>query len=121
MNKLTKEQAEWLIEKIKSQSYKQEHRFGHNDSEINTVIEIHDAQNILNQCTEKEFPTFKMCWKDKDYGRCEINVALYQGEIHMLSVDDDGDRTALYFPYEQFKQFIQGGNKIVEWLDEKDN
>jgi len=55
MEKLTKSQAEWLIEQIQNSDTKGRGLIG-----LDIAWNIHAIKSILRQCTEKEFPVFEV-------------------------------------------------------------
>ncbi len=106
-NKLTKEQAEYLIEKIKCEAralamtdaqYKELkcHAFG-----------IDDIETVINQCTERPFPAFNIEG---------IYINMDGSQDHILLTFDD---THNYLHFKSFKEFTANCNKIVKWLEEQ--
>lgn len=107
MNKLTKEQAQGLIETMQKQR---------NESYWNALIgpnEFAFMERALNQCTEQEFPSFN--FKTLNSGNYEIRKPLGDPKSDDI-VLDVGDETAFFKP-SQFKEFTQGCQKICEWLE----
>lgn len=108
MQKLSKEQADWVLQKF---------NVTHNylmKKPSEGMFHILDCREIINQCTEKEFPEFEM------QIRHEETIKLY--------ADIDEDRTILVGSWEsnvsefspsQFKQFALGVNEILKWLEEQ--
>ncbi len=114
MNKLSQEQAEWLIEKIKK------HDNIHRDAGggCTSCIYAYDVEETINQCTEKEFPEFNL-----EYPKGKISISENDNRINIGFVDIMGSLRAcgnLYIPKERFKQFTQGCNEIVKWLEEQE-
>ena len=116
MNKLTKEQAEWLIERFKEKHTKEFTYFVVNGFEA--------AIEIINQCAEKEFPGFTVDLHDyeKNIVGCiflsdYIGADMRHVELRMRTPNKIDSWTTL-FPCE-FKQFTEGCQKIVEWLNEQ--
>lgn len=112
MKKLTKEQAEFLIDKVDRIFLMENKEALFNDKVV----------KIINECTEKEFPEIF-----KSHLGCEPDtIRVY----HNSSTENDCDcEIELYtttkfthFTNEQFKQFAAGCSKVVEWLEgqEKD-
>lgn len=105
MQKLTKEQAEWLIGKIMNNV-----RTG----EFSDVVYADEIEEVINECTEKEFPAIMKEWKDEEDG---VHGVCLTQHNDMPCVFLDTRSTCTNFPYEEFKEFADGCNKIVEWLD----
>ncbi len=110
MDKLTKEQAEWLIERLCSEITYQ----------LNNVPS-HQIKEIIHQCTEKEFPELQMQTEDRLIdiqitGR-EIDDEFNQVCVEISNQDDGHIVIPLYS--KEFKQFTEGCNKIVKWLNEQ--
>ena len=106
MQKLTKEQAEWLIERFDETRMIQD-SFGR--------LYKSDVEKIINECAEKKFPEFVM--------------SITTWDRYCLSFeqfDKDGIKICcnkapwLRFSFDEFKQFAEGVNKIVEWLKEQE-
>lgn len=92
MNKLTKEQSQWLINIFNSKNA---------GIACMTPTEVRET---LRQCTEKEFPEYhtKNIHITKNYETIEIK----------------GGAPNYAFTYEAFRQFASGCDKIVEYLNE---
>lgn len=117
MKRLTKEQAQWFIKAL--------------DTGAHDVIPTHDLdatmlgvnyerakfRRIINQCTEKEFPSLeiKSGWKN------EI-VTVKQAELsdNKTYIEIDSTGCSSSFTAQQFKHFVHSCNKIVEWLNEQE-
>ena len=104
MRLLDKEQAEWLIEKLNTNYFK--------STDDGTAAAIRD---IINQCTEKEFPSY--FWADKDDDDACIELSLFCETGNMIKVKIFESNLNLY--PKQFEAFTEGCNKIVEWLQEQ--
>lgn len=105
---LTKEQAEWLIENIRKG--RTEQLFGRNAYHEDTIM------NTINQCAEKEFPEFEISLG------APWSVRLRNaGGITWIDTLKDGEvkQSSLSFEIEEFKQFTEGCNKMVEWLEDQ--
>ncbi len=114
MEKLTKEQAEGLIEHIKSHY----HVYCPKCTINCNVASDKYLETVINQCTEKEFPEFECTYgsnlelkvsnpfHDKD---C-IQVDLQQGE----------DDNSFQFSAKEFEEFARGVNEIIKWLEEQE-
>ncbi len=122
--KLSKEQAEWLIEEINSRVRRKA---------IPGAGALHDVflfpidvENIINQCTEKEFPAFEMNLYTQDQVELDEKPDVlkvnqygdYTSPIHVEYRDVCGEALDFLIPTEKFKQFADGVNKIVEYLNE---
>ncbi len=111
MKKLNKEQANWLIEVMKRQR---------NEPYWKALIgsnEFAFMEAALNQCTEKEFPIFTISLDNRGQ---DIYIAPYgamDGRIEM-QISFDNTITQSIFYTEEFIEFTQGCNKIVEYLNE---
>lgn len=117
MQKLTAEQAEWLIQKIQNKQLVLRNL----DGSMNTLAYCLDIKEIINQCTEKEFPNFEMI--TNNYDDCymgSIGVCLFQREN---SIDENKycliktDRMEPLLTFEAFKQFTAGCNEICKWIE----
>ena len=108
-NKLTKDQAVLMIEEFSK---------AHKSNDWNGGLFIGDTIKIINQCTEKEFPHINMHWN-----RFGIDEALYIQQLGDFPYDIllETRNMSTYFNKEQFKQFTEGCNKIVEWINEQAN
>jgi len=113
MKKLTKEQAEWLIKSLElhmGRVYKPD-----SNSE---VVGWKKTLEIINQCTEKEFPKIDMNVIHPDFpGRQRISAQ----QAHFdKSICVCVDGLNCFLTSEQFKQFTTGCQRIVEWLQEQE-
>lgn len=104
MNKLTREQADWLIEKLKCVPYAYIHAI---PEWSNMLIE---AKIVINQCTEKHFPGF---------------YANDISDVHFLTISSGAPINSNWayissggghMNKEQFNQFTKNCQKICEWL-----
>lgn len=114
MKKLTVEQSHWLLENLSR--LKPQCR---TDGE--SWVKEEKMVQIINQCTEKPFPELYISQMgcDADAIRiysnkstensCECNIELYT--ITKFT----------HFTKDEFKQFTEGCNKIVSWLDEQND
>ncbi len=109
MKFLTKEQAEWLIERLR--------RFNKLGNEIKADRNLPDnfvafahIERVINQCTEKEFP-----------------VLIQKTTTESFSVQLSFEPEQIFFghgamscnlTFDQFKAFADGCNKIVGYLNE---
>lgn len=101
MQKLTKEQADWLINKVNTLA---------NASSLNRYT----IEAEIDKCTEKPFPDVKIdlgdnwAMKIRNADDEFFMETLYCGTTRAISVG---------LGIIQFKQFTEGCNKIVEWID----
>ncbi len=109
MNKLTKAQAEFLIQEIKTYIDLEKTR---KNGWLNPSADI---ANIINYWTDQEFPILYM------YIRHEEHIKIY--------ADIDDDRTILVisadsavseFTPNQFKEYAAGIARIAQWLEEQE-
>jgi len=107
MQKLTKEQADWLIERF-SKTYWAQTQQG--------LLDQKTIQDIITECTEKEFPRFdiKSGWQDEIV---TIKQSQLSDDKTYIEIESTGCSSS--FTRQQFKAFAYGCNKIVEWLDEQ--
>jgi len=110
--KLTKEQSEWFKERIKDLYFN--NYPGSNDAHNYSL----DVKDIINQCTEKEFPAFKFeVLSNEDEGMCTIDKPV-KGSTADVKLELFNGELA-FFNKKQFKRFAEGVNKIAEWIDEQ--
>lgn len=109
--KLTREQADWLIETLDKRKY-EDSGLQVND---NYELPVRVLKHIINQCTEKEFPHFKLDLGDGYWVKthCEgenvrFDYCFYNTLRHP---------SLLYSP-EEFRYFVENCQRIVEWFDE---
>lgn len=100
MNKLTKEQSQWLIKALRNKAV------GDDDMVIYDKI-----IKTINQCTEEEFPEFKVDLAD---GMIYINNIYAENRI---SIDTFGV-SSVHLSNQCFLEFAEGVAKIKEWLDD---
>ncbi len=105
MQKLTAEQAQWLIEDI-IQNERELILSG--GSEPGVYVHLEKVKQIINQYTEKEFPGFRLLDEDEEV-------------VAEVELDTD-ESISIFCPeslsFAQFKRFTEGCNKIVEYLNE---
>lgn len=118
MKKLSKEQAQWLIKRF-------DDAFGINDSEL---IGIHakqvrdGAKQIINQCTEKEFPEQWIHYDNGDTKFCFTHDESDHPEdppYVIMDADYCGNDEQFKFTYDEFKQFYIACNNIMCWIQEQ--
>ena len=111
MQKLTREQAEWLIQNIlKSRA---EQLFGRNAYHEEVVLKV------INQCTAKEFPYFNFA--KVDIGSIELNGSIHRPEhitIGMQYNNVTGIIACMDLSHDEFKEFTAACQRICEWIDE---
>jgi hypothetical protein len=104
MQKLTAEQSIWLLKKL---------------SENPDIAQYtNEIDEIINQCTEKEFPRHM-----PNYANVQIDYAPENKDSFIkLCLFDDGFMSyAKYLNVDEFKQFTQGCIAITKWLQEQEN
>ncbi len=116
MEKLTKEQAEWLIEKTNEVS----------DCIIPTENVAACAQGykiaqdsfktIIILFTEKDFPEFKVFIDSGE--TINFTSRYYKGCQTSYGVIMNSGTNDYFFDKEQFKEFVEGCNKILEWMND---
>lgn len=119
MQRLSKEQADWLIEKLRNQSFDL-YGIHPNSREASKGFSYDAVEKIINQCTEKEFPEINMKWRS-DNGADSKEHWVY---CHLLG----GDRfnilleatMSTYFNKELFEEFTDGCVAITKWLEEQE-
>ncbi len=110
MNKLTKEQAAWLIETLKESRIRMnDYQRMHLQIEEN-VISIGAMEEVINQCTEKEFPILIQ--------RTTTESFTIEPSSHVNYIAFGHGALSCKLSLEQFKEFADGVNKIVEYLNE---
>ena len=118
MNKLTKEQGEWLIRTIKAASHKEVFEDGNR-----TLAQI--VEDIISQCTEKQLD-FCIDVNSFDDGHIEVNVDQKDNTVQILIKDvtdedeDCCDTAQLWLHENEFKRFVDGCNKIAKWIEKQE-
>ena len=106
MKLLTEEQAECLIKELEDKAHNDPFHF----CKVTTKM-------LINQCTEKDFPRFYM-----EAGHYE---QVCVREMKCMDVDCavviSTERIATHMSAERFKEFTDGCNKVVEWLEEHES
>lgn len=123
MQKLTKEQADWLTEQfnIAHAALMKKPAEG--------MFHILDCRSLINQCTEKEFPGFCMnVYESNEIEKGEvpdiIEIKQYGDYTAAISIMYQ-DRSAINRPFEfliptdKFQQFTDKCQVICEWLEEQ--
>ncbi len=106
--KLTKEQSEYLAEKLYELKGKDAGYLAVND---NYELKVKDFQDIINQCTEQEFPSF--IFKN-------VRIEKLNDKVWLDFTGYDGSAS---FTYDEFKQFADGIVAAKTWIEknEKDS
>lgn len=119
MKKLSKEQAEWLCKKFDEVSVECDF---YGPQVIGSALHEATVKRIINQCTEKEFPDFEFLFERKgELLPSSFIVSLTpQDTLFICLGDDDGNFHHAHSSYNEFKQFTEGCNKIVEWIEEQE-
>lgn len=104
MNKLTKEQAAWLIDKIN-----REGGVSYGMLTPPALQAYEDIMQIINQCTEQEFPELHI----DDVHITRPNDSF----VYILISYPQGSRLGSHMSVEDFKDFAIGVTKIAEWLE----
>lgn len=129
MKKLTTEQAQWLIKEINVKLLLRCLPPG--ECDINRLIgegkfcyEPTNIVEIINQCTEKEFPDIDITWDSPSF-LSSVDNQDQSIKIHFLPnygfniiLDAHSHRT--FFDNKTFKEFADGINEIVKWLEEQE-
>lgn len=124
-NFLSKEQAAWLIERFGKQRKLDLVNKYSKQPFTEGYMSFDKIEEIINQCTEKEFPGFEMIlpyWGNTHKYNVTLRswISAYnKQEIHLITGLTEHETETACFSIEEFKQFTQGCNKIVEWLDEQ--
>ena len=114
MQKLTKEQAQWLKERIKDLYF---NNYPVSNDAHNYSLDVKD---IINQCTEKEFPLSEIQFDPDSKIYFEYEPCDEQPGIRMHLDVYGGDESQFKFWFNEFKDFAQGVNEIVKWIDEQE-
>ncbi len=119
--KLSKAQAEWLINKLDEGDHGMIQTHDLDATVGGIMFERARLRRLINQCTEKEFPKYIGVADDDDitivksvYNRTPLRIDITS------KTNPDNDNDCIYFSIEQFKEFTTGCNKIVEWLYENE-
>ncbi len=109
MEKLTKEQAEWIMQAMGKEFYSQ-------GMYISGPLETLDNNlDIIRQCTEKEFPAFSV---DDIF----VGVDERHSELIAIWFTTTPSSDAYWtLDKEQFKAFAAGCNEIVGWIEAQEN
>jgi hypothetical protein len=116
MQKLTKEQRDWLIEGM-GRIFPS---FANNNVTAEILLKgslengaaymLNAMTKLIDQCTEKEFPAFEIYSLDK-----ELLFRVYAHDEEFVRISNYEHWIGIKF--EEFKQFTEGCQKICEWLE----
>jgi len=118
MKKLTKEQRDHILNLMENKSIGL--TLSAERGREGAYIRYDDIELLLDKCTEKEFPKFET--KTEHDGFIEI-TQLQRADLIDVCVNYKGVSGAIVcsaLRFDQFKQFTEGCNKIVEWIDEQE-
>ena len=107
MNKISKDQADWLIKEVTS----------HFQDDAGLCVAISDVKKLINQCTEKEFPTVELYNADKVQ---LLRIYRHKEDIIRISKSLSSEVVWLDLNFDEFEQFTQGCVKICDWLQEQE-
>ncbi len=109
--KLSKEQAAWLIEKIMNSP---DYSTPSNDMAAGVEMCI----ETINECIEKEFPRFELIM---DESETRINIDFLHrcaedGVALNMDIMFAGQHGGIILYAKEFRQLVEGCNKIIDWL-----
>ena len=104
MQKLSKEQGDWLIEKIRNE----EAKYSLGCQKCNARLSIKSVVHIINQSIEKEFPAFS-----------------FETQGHrIISMHQVVNRAALnnefFLDKAELMHLVIGIEKIIDWMEENE-
>lgn len=106
---INKAQAERLLQTIDTNAYSKE-LCGRN------AYYKDDILKAISQCTEKEFPEYSGTWSCPNGGGIlQLRTCINKRYIFLKQ----DDKYQLSMEQHEFKQFTEGCNKIVEWINEQ--
>lgn len=108
MQKLTSEQAQWLLQKMQAKQ---------KDVFWNALIgpnEFNFMHQLVSECMEKEFPELRIADIDGDV----IKIFYEEHGGALITIRMQGSK--VFLTSKQFLLFTEGCNKIAEWLKEKE-
>lgn len=117
MKRLSKEQANWLIEQFQI-------KWLGNDaikSEAQDSLALSALKIVVSQCTEKEFPRLEFETELKTL--VELRESIDDSKKISMSISWDKVKGALLstdFTSKEFKAFTQGCIEICEWWGEQE-
>lgn len=109
MNKLTKEQSQWLIKHLSTQSGQLSKDELYDPMKCIHWVDKDRIERIVNQCTEKEFPEFEI-----DGGNQGVRVYEGNGTV-IIAVEKENE---CVLDIKEFLQFAEDVATIKEWLDD---
>ncbi len=117
MQKLNEELAQWLIDKIDEGDLACIPTTNFDATLAGVSHERARFRRLIKQCTEKEFPDF--CCEAKMGGFIEVKNSGKDSIVLWMKDSVADTYSNSLFTQIQFKQFTEGCQKIVEWLDEQ--
>lgn len=106
MNKLSREQANYLKTMFVNRGIDYE---GEEGAYYESSIE-----EIINECTEKEFPELEVTDRDRDV----LYVKKHSSDAAVIVIEPSNGWVNL--SYQQFKTFAKGVAVINQWIDEQE-
>lgn len=114
MDKLTIEQRDWLIEKVKL--IKTGELFNPNNvAQVYILKALTSVENIINQCTEQAFPKYKLTALNLDDVESTLEIFECCDKHIYLDLNDE----SICIRNDDFKKFVEAINKMAEYLDAK--
>ncbi len=124
MQKLTKEQADWLIDRLFNCRSLVIPPAPIEDVHLNFI----KTRELINQCTEKQFPEFKLSENELENAFISVskNVSKEgeerdESEEYIFIEVNNGalnSKSYIMIDHKQFEEFAARINKIVEYLNE---
>lgn len=126
MQKLTSEQAEWLIEKLKDIEKMRPCKDG-----AAGLAEVFmfpsEVYLTINQCTEKAFPEFKIHGSAHNMDVIEVSKDMGEGnedseENIFINIENGAwdEKSFIMLDHNEFKTFTAGCVAICDWLKEQE-
>lgn len=109
MKKLTKEQADYLIDSLESHVV---------CADFGECLDRGGVEGLIKRCTEQPFPELKMDAYDGGAYITFDEESLFPVKLELLN---DGGCVDNTFSLEKFKEFTLGCQKIVEYIKEQKN
>ena len=110
MKKLDREQAAWLIEQLDMYHVHTDCSFICGACEI----KYGEVKNVINQCTEKEFPKLEVA---------DVFVEMDERNDELISIsftNTPSSDACWALTQDEFKKFTAGCQAICEWLSEQE-
>lgn len=114
MNRLSKEQADWLIDLIKNKFHELAHK--NREPYPQEIVYLTEATKIINQCTEKEFPMFNVDAGCEPPNVKHLTIEKSFCDNCLIRLHNNEGEPTYHFTKEQFLRFAEGVNKIVDWI-----